>query len=247
MEELIFYSLPGDQFVESYDPRCIAVHRILNFKKFSYQLKIVSPPEEYQKFEKAIVAFPIIYYNRQIIHDAIDMIKVLSQLNPDRLIITESIEENPYQLILTQWAIDSMSLILNYFMFSSKKNWERFLDEMIRSGSNKKVIKVLSNEKEVATHYLQRTFLNRYDYQGVVNLFDEQLRMINSILTNKKYLTGDKITIADFSVFSTLHMLFHPYITEGRAFEGKYPYLESWAKKIDRETSGEFTKKFNIK
>ena len=246
MDNLILYSMMGDDFVESYDPHCIFAHRVLSYKKIDYQNKVMYIPEEYKLLNESIIQFPLISYNKTLYHDAEDLLKLFGELTPGNSLITGTVEDDPLMFLLFQWGADSMGLMVQYLAMYVEENWNRYVSDIKKSAKSTFAISALKKEREYIVQHIKRSLLDRYDYQGVKDLMNKQLSLIETLLSQNTYISGSKINIADLLVFSQLHSLFHPYIPETNGLKSKYPKLINWALEIDDLSSGSHTKKLNI-
>lgn len=245
-DKLILYTGVGDKFIEAYNSMSIMSHRILCYLGVDYILKMSSFPENFQKIKKSLATFPIISYERQIYHHYTDMQELFTKLNPEKLLISPQYPQPAMQVLLYQWANDSVSYMSKYFVGCVEKNWERFYEAMKKDVNSKKILEGVIQMKKHNVSIVKNSTLNRYDYDGMKFLLHEQFNVIEQILGKNLFLCGDKPNIADMRLFSELHLLFHPFIPETNGLDDKFPKLIDWLKRVDKNSSGRFTKKINI-
>ncbi len=63
-------------------------------------------------------------------------------------------------------------------------------------------------------------------YADATKVIKEQAKMINSALQGKEYLVGDRVTVADITVFTSLIVAF-AFVLDG-GFRKAMPHISAW-------------------
>lgn len=249
MTNTVLYSMVGDRFIESYDPQCILCHRIFGYKETPYLLKNMEFPDNFEKLKESLIGFPIISHENQIYHSAEELLKLIHSESPQKVLIPDPPVSEPQNVIMFQWAASSFHMLGKAILVKNKNNWERFKDSFRSANPGKDMnphLQAMEEELSFTREQLKRTFLNRYDYEGIKFLLEEQLLLLDQQVSDKHFITGDSLRLSDLMIFAILHLLFHPNIEETRDKKKNYPSLMEWAKRVDQASSSKYTKKINI-
>lgn len=242
---MTLFTLMGDKFVESFDEKSIMAHRILAFKKLEYE-NVVASVESLQKdIGKSVGAFPMIRQEGIILHDLYNLETFFKSHCPQ---ISVQSFQGPFVIKhIADWALDSLAKRARYYMLLEPDNWAKLKRYFMELYPGTVQMDAINNIRKVSSVVYKSSMFSRMDYTRKLDTLDQDLAMINTWASQNPFLAGEEITLADFAVFSVLHLLFHPYIEESSVFLEKYSQLNRWMVHIDKLSSNSFTKRPQLK
>ena len=244
MDATILYSWMGDKFIESYDAKCVMAHRMLAYKGIDYQIKTVAIPADTPKLYDSVALFPILSHRRQLYYEVSDVINFFSDHNPERSLFVKD-PDNPHMgKLLTQWALECLSIVTLYFTVRIKNNWLLFYNDAKSMCKTRQEVKVIQSLRQHVRYMIRYSQYSRCDYRQMNKVLVEQLDMLEHFVGKSRYISGNVFNLADIAVFAHLHHLFHPYVAETSELISRYPGIISWAGHVDLLTSNEHTRKF---
>ena len=105
---------------------------------------------------------------------------------------------------------------------------------------------VLDNIRNVSKVVYKNSLFSRMHYEAKLDALCSDLLMIDEMASKNDFLMGSDLCLADFAVFSVLHLLMHQFITEMSVFNSRFLNLERWALNMEQLSKGAFTKPIGI-
>lgn len=233
----------GDKYIESFDEKSIMIHRILSYKSIEYKNNVVTLESLRKTKGNSIGVFPMIKSEERVYHTLDNFYEFLINYPP---MISKGNKKSFAEKQLMQWALDSLSKKVRYFLLIEPDNWkklEAYLESMY--GPEKKG-GVLDNIRNVSKVVYKNSLFSRMHYEAKLDALCSDLLMIDEMASKNDFLMGSDLCLADFAVFSVLHLLMHPFITEMSVFNSRFLNLERWALNMEQLSKGAFTKPIGI-
>lgn len=242
---MTLFTLMGDKFIESFDEKSIMAHRILAYKNLEYENVVASVQSLQKDIGKSVGAFPMVRQDGIVLHDLYDVQNFLQVYPPQ--ILNQSFERPFFIKHIMDWALDSLAKKARYYMLLEPDNWaklKRYFSDMYPGTIQ---MDAINNIRKVSNVVYKSSMFSRMDYNRKLDTLDQDFGMINSWASQNAFLAGEDVSLADFAVFSVLHLLFHPYIEETSIFLEKYPNMNRWMVQLDKLSTNTFTKRVQLK
>lgn len=244
MTDIILYQYAGDIGVESASPFCVKVHRLLAFKGLDYETKNVGSPGEMKKINPGILKVPVLSYDGQLVADSSRIATFLEDKHPEPSFFPKGGISQALCHLFEDWADEALYWYAVYRRWVVDSNFKPFaqrtfgtlppplrwfLPKIIR----KQVLKQLHGQG-----------LGRVDEKRVLVQFEEHLDMLEGFLGKHPFLTGDKLSVADISVFAPLRAVSVESMPQTAALVWKRDLIIDWLGKVDRATTSQHTVPF---
>lgn len=243
MENLLtLYTWFGTPRVESAAVTGVYLIRYLNFLKIPFELKLM-PIVAKPKFMKEVEALPIFNINGQFMSP--DRALSLLEKSVDGLSPRMSVEQLDLEILsLHQWGLRKIAPMYFYFMFGVEDNKAK-LQEYLNSSVDSNHKTDLSKYSDIFEQAISFGMSWKRDYTENLSQVFEVLKALEFRLNESEFLTGDDPAHCDISVFSAIHSLFNPMISEFANVEKRYPALIKWCHAVDNLTAGPHIRRFS--
>ena len=243
MPEITLYQFAGLEGLESGSPFCIKVHRALCAKGLQYAVRNVGSPGEMKRINPGKIKVPVLEYDGELTTDSTRIIELLEDKHPDPPLLPADPAARARVQLLEDWADEALYWFPVHLRWQDDANFQVlvkaffaklplpmrwFVPGVVRKG----VLKQLNGQG-----------LGRLPQAEVLVLLEGHCQMLEQLLSDETYLTGDALTAADLAVFGPLAALRAKVTPQGRELLDKHPRLLSWLKAVDEATSGEHTVK----
>ena len=236
------YTWFGAPRIESLAINGIYLIRYLNYLKVPFNVKLM-PIASRARFIKEVDALPIFKINGQFMSpdQALSLLENTVDPFPTRMSVNQTDLE---VLALHQLGPREFSGNYLFFMFCVKDNIAKLQDYLNNNLDQKSPIDL----NNYASFFEEALTINspwKRSYVECLNHVYELLDALEIRLCENKYLTGDAPAHCDITVFSAIHALFNPMISEFQNVNQKYPAIIKWAHEIDAMTAGQNVRRFS--
>lgn len=241
MPEITLYQFAGLEGLESGSPFCIKVHRALCAKGLEYTVQNVASPGEMKRINPGKSKVPVLEYDGEMTVDSTRIIEVLEERHPDPPLLPADAGARARVRLLEDWADEALYWFPVYLRWTDDTNYQVlyrtffskmpipirwFVPGIVRKG----VIKQVRSQG-----------LGLEDQATVLEALEGHCQMLEALLVDSEYLTGDEITAADLAVFGPMAALRAEITPQGREVIGRHERLLQYLKAVDSATSGEHT------
>jgi glutathione S-transferase len=217
-------------------PFCQKISRILHWKHVPYE--VVEVPASKARSIRAYSAtskLPAIEHNGKFIHDSTNIAYYLEEKFPSPTLIPTEREQQALCHVYEDWADESL------YFYMMKLRW-------LPQNKNDWGNALASNDRGIARFLISKlapkAVLGILDKQGIGRKSEEvaledirrHLKALAMVLEKGSFLLGDKLTLADLSVFVQLHCM--QGTSEGKEVIASYENVELWMKRVDQLTDG---------
>ena len=240
------YSWFGSQYIDSYYPSSIMCIRMLNHMKQNFKVQYLILPEEGKPVDKVLSNFPVLqaentFGDKEVIYRGINIVEYLLDQIKSTLDLRD--EPNYRRITMTeQWARESLSKTMIYFLFYNDDNYEVFRNALVRRFS----AGIMTEDKMSAIRSAMLGSLNFSDlksaeYAKAKDLLFTQFQIVNDLVDRSDYATGPTLKQIDLWLFSFCSVLLLPYNQEANELKEEFPNVVDYLLKIHEETKGEYT------
>jgi glutathione S-transferase len=216
-------------------PYCTKIALILNVKGIPYEVVEVpiSKSRTIRRYSPTS-KLPTIEHEGRYIDDSTDIAYYLEERFPEPSLIPREAKLFSKCHLYEDWADES----LNFYMMKLRwlpQNRRRWAEELAKYDTGL--------WRWIISKFIDRATLNILDKQGVgrksekaaLRDIDRHLSAISVDLQENHFLVGDRLSLADISVFSQLKWMYK--VNEGKSIIDKYPAINQWRDRVDKATS----------
>ncbi|MBY0279474.1 glutathione S-transferase family protein [Candidatus Binatia bacterium] len=218
-------------------PFCDKIRRILNVKRVPYAIEEVPPTKTLSVVRKLNPAgkLPFLVADGAVVADSTDIAYWLEAHHPEPRLVPEDPRERGLCHVLEDWADESLYFYEMRLRFTLPNNARRFIPELVKYEG--------SLVRTIAPYAMPFVLKSQVSSQGVgkrpldVVLRDVERHVdaLAGILGDGAWLVGDRLTIADVSVFAQLFCI--RASDEGGRIVAARPAVAAWMERVDRATA----------
>jgi len=208
--------------------------RVLNYKALGFELLEYPPASKGVKKFSPTGKLPCLKIGEQWVNDSTDIAHELERLFPEPSLIPESPVERAQVHVLEDWADESLYFYEMHLRFALPENSSANVTRMI--AKNRGLTKwFLHKMVPRAIHSITKT-------QGVGRKSERQLKIdlqrhvsaIEDLLTEADWLVGDRLTLADISVYAMMNCIKDSQ--QGVECLQGYDRVNDWMQRVERLT-----------
>jgi len=227
--------------MDSSSPFCTKVHRALSYKGLDYTPREVNSPGELKALNPARSKLPVLEYNGQLLLDSTTILRFLDQKHPDPPLYPADAAERAQVDLLEDWADESFYWFVVYQRWQINKNFRLLVDDVFS-----RLPRAL---RWAVPPVVRRKVLSQLKGQGTGLLneeemfarFKDHLAMLETLLAEAPYLTGELLTAADLALFGPVQAMRTEGLPEAREMLQATPRLSAWFERVDEDTRGPHT------
>jgi len=219
-------------------PFCDKIRRVLRFKKLPFETREVTLFDASSgalRRRNGTGKLPTLDHDGALITDSTDIARHLEERFPEHRLIPSDPRLAAECHILEDWADESLYFYEAYLRFVLRHNARRWIPALLhKDGAALRAIAPLVVPRVLA-QTLHQQGIGRRGEQRILAEVDRHLAALDAKLTDRAWLVGDAITLADIAVFAQLFCI--RGADEGeRAITGR-PAVASWMARVDDATS----------
>ena len=217
-------------------PFCDKIRRILNVKHVPYAIEEVPPTKTLSVVRKLNPAgkLPFLVADGTVVADSTDIAWWLEAKYPEPRLVPDDPRERGLCHVLEDWADESLYFYEMRLRFTLPHNARRFIPELVKYEG--------SLVRASAPYAMPFVLKSQVSSQGVgkrpldVVLRDVERHVdaLAGIVGDGEWLIGDRLTIADVSVFAQLFCI--RASDEGGRIVAARPNVAAWMERVDRAT-----------
>lgn len=218
-------------------PFCDKVRRILNVKRVPYRIEEVPPSKTLSVVRKLNPAgkLPFLVDDGRVVADSTDIAHWLDEKYPEPKLVPDDPRERALCHVLEDWADESLYFYEMRLRFTLPHNARRFIPELVKYEG--------SLVRTIAPYAMPFVLKSQVSSQGVgkrpldVVLRDVERHVdaLAGLVGDGEWLIGDRLTIADVSVFAQLFCI--RASDEGGRIVAARPNVAAWMERVDRATA----------
>jgi len=218
-------------------PFCDKVRRILNVKHVPYRIEEVPPSKTISTVRKLNPAgkLPFITDDGETVADSTDIAHYLDERYPEPRLIPDDPHARALCHILEDWADESLYFYEMRLRFTLPHNARRFIPELVKY-ERALVQRIAPLAMPVV---LRRTVasqgIGKKPIAVVLRDVERHLDAVRDLLGNERWLLGDRLSLADISVFAQLFCI--RASDEGAAMVKARPAVAEWLERVERATA----------
>jgi len=243
LEEFNLYTWFGDNNLDSYAPRGIAMNRALSYKKLPYSINFLYLPEEAYKAKLAFESIPFVKYGNLRVNGLWSLCELLDEITMENLLIPNGGIRNEV-FSFTFWAMESLSHTLTYYRWVNEDNFKQIPDYYKKLSGRifqKELLKKVRSDILMTSRRYSE--VGKLDEAHAADFLRKQLKVISYKLENNTFLFGESICVADIAVYSVLSCLFSPDLIQSSGLFHTSPLIIEWMHEFEEHTKGKYTKK----
>jgi glutathione S-transferase len=241
MPDITLHQLMPTHGMDSSSPFCTKVHRALSYKGLDYTPREVNSPGELKALNPGRSKLPVLEYSGQLILDSTRILRFLDKKHPDPPLYPAGASERARVDLLEDWADESLYWYVVYQRWQIERNFKALVDDLFA-----RLPRAL---RWAVPPVVRRKVLSQLKGQGTGLLTEEEmfeqfkghLAMVETLLADAPYLTGEAITAADLALFGLVQAMNSPGLPEAREQLATAPLLTAWFQRVDQETRGPHT------
>lgn len=217
-------------------PFCDKVRRILNLKRVPYRIEEVPPSKTLSVVRKLNPAgkLPFILDDGKVVADSTDIAWYLDERHPQPRLIPEDPRQRALCHVLEDWADESLYFYEMRLRFTLPHNARRFIPELVKY-ERSLVQKIAPLAMPIV---LRRTVasqgVGKKPLDVVLRDVERHLDAIEGLLGTADWLLGERITLADISVFAQLFCI--RASDEGGRMVAARPAVAAWMARVEGTT-----------
>lgn len=218
-------------------PFCDKIRRILNVKRVPYAVEEVPPTKTLSVVRKLNPAgkLPFLVADGTVVADSTDIAYWLEAKYPEPRLVPDDPRERGLCHVLEDWADESLYFYEMRLRFTLPHNARRFIPELVKYEG--------SLVRTIAPYAMPFVLRSQVSSQGVgkrpldvvLRDVERHLDALAGILGDGRWLIGDRLTIADVSVFAQLFCI--RASDEGGRMVAARPAVAAWMERVDRATA----------
>jgi len=234
--EIVLYQFPGTDQLESISPFCLKTHRLLNRKRLAFTVKDLLLPRDVKKVNP-IGKLPAISYDGRIVADSAHIARFLEVQIPDHPLFPKDEGLRARNVILEDWADESLYFMNIYFRWFNPENAERAKDALVFK-MKPPLATIARMLAPAGIRKMGRTQgIGRKSYDMVKAEFSELMDAADSLCAAGPFLLGSEPYLADIAIFGMLRGLTTGITPDAGMIIHSRPRLAAWLKRVDEATS----------
>lgn len=225
---------PDAHGLESLSPFCLKAHRALKFHGLPYERRFAMRPVEHKKYNPT-GQVPVLLIDGTPVPDSTNILKALETLSEKTLLPVDS------KLRAAAWLWeDYADRVLGYYVFAARwfddRNWPMLAEEQFRALPRllrgwlpglirRRILKGMSNMEFI-----------RAGQAGCWRMFQEHIDLLEDKAPEHGFWIGEQITVADISLFGSLHCLRSDLSPWQRDEVNRRPKLRAWLDRVDAQS-----------
>ncbi|ARU56896.1 glutathione S-transferase [Oleiphilus messinensis] len=218
-------------------PFCDKVRRVLKYKGLEYKIEEISLLDTISGRLKKISdtgKVPSIEVDGRRITDSTEIAHYLEAHYPTPPLIPEDKREQALVHVFEDWADEALYFYEMQLRFIVKENAQKWIPKVAKNDPDfVKWIAPLAVPAAMAK-VTKAQGVGRKSITTIKSELDTHFNSLNNWLENSEWLVGDKITLADISVFVQLYCLVGT--EEGKAIMEQYPRVQDWMNRVSEAT-----------
>ncbi len=240
MADILLYQFEGDTGVESASPFCVKVHRLLGFKALAYEVKTVGSPAEMKSINPLAGKVPVLEYDGKLLTDSTRIFAFIEEHHPDPPVLPADAHERGQCALLEDWADESLYWFAVYQRWAVDSNFEPFCRRAFAKMPLPLRWFVPSMIRKQVRRDLHGQGLGRQPLATVLEMLEQHLGMLEELLSDKPFLSGEGLLACDIAVFAPLKaMAIRETAPESAAAVRGHDKLFAWMKRVDEATKSE--------
>ena len=241
MLDIKLHQLMPTRGMDSGSPFCVKVHRALAYKGLDYTPLNVNSPGELKALNPRRSKLPVLEYNGKLILDSTAILRFLDQKHPAPRLYPQGTAERARVDLLEDWADESFYWYVVYQRWQIPTNFKILVDDAFASlpRALRWAVPPMIRRKVLSQLKGQGTGLLKED--EVFNRLEGHLAMLETLLAQGPYFTGEALTAADLALFGPLQAMHSPGCPEAHALLADAPRLGQWFQRVDQQTRGPHT------
>lgn len=218
-------------------PFCDKIRRILNVKNVPYAIEEVPPTKTLSVVRKLNPAgkLPFLVADGTVVADSTDIAYWLEERYPEPRLVPEDPRERGLCHVLEDWADESLYFYEMRLRFTLPHNARRFIPQLVKY-ERSLVQKLAPLAMPIV---LRRTIaaqgIGKKPLEVVLRDVERHLDALDGLLSaGNEWLLGDRITLADISVFAQLFCI-RASDEGGRMVEAR-PAVAAWMARVEGRT-----------
>lgn len=220
-------------------PFAAKVRRCMHFKGIAFEVRNygLTGVGKVMKLSPAGKA-PVLEHNGRFIADSSDIVRYIEEIFPDRPLYPAQPRQGALAHMLEDWADESL-----YYYDLTMRSWPNnaiwLADDLVieDSGALKRLFHFLA--PKIIRKQARGQGTGRKTCEAVCADVARHFEAINTLVSDKTWLVGESLSIADISVVSMLTVL--DRATEARILMAAQPALLNWQQRVDALTLPEGT------
>ena len=218
-------------------PFCDKVRRILNVKHVPYRIEEVPPTKTLSVVRKLNPAgkLPFITDDGRTVADSTDIAYYLDERYPEPRLIPDDPRQRALCHVLEDWADESLYFYEMRLRFTLPHNARRFIPELVKYES----ALVQRTAPLAMPRVLRRTVasqgVGKKPLEIVLRDVERHLDAVQGLLGTSDWLLGDRLSLADISVFAQLFCI--RASDEGGRMVAVRPTLAVWLDRVALATA----------
>lgn len=241
-DDLILYSLFGDNHVDSYSIPCSIVHRVLGYKKIEYDNNFVTLPKDDINFHDSIERLPILKTGNHFYDNIYTIIKFLERNEQENKIFPLDPEKYTQSQILTSWALNTLRAIFLNFSYKNETNYKNLHGRVVEIYNSTEHVETVERLKREMTSHYEFSFISTFTDKEIHTYYGDQIRNIQTYLENHGNLIDENIYLADIAVFTVMNQLINPILAESDIVRTDFRNVMEWMNRINNATKNKYTK-----
>lgn len=233
---ITLFQFPGTDDLESVSPFCLKAHRILRRKGLAYETEDLFLPNEVRKVNP-VGKLPAITYDGRTVGDSAHIARFLEARHPDPALFPKDEALRARNVILEDWADESLYFMNLYVRWFNPENAERCK----RAIFAKAPFPVSLIGPRVAPAAIRRVAsaqgTGRKSADTVKAEFNELMAALDQLCAGDAFLLGSEPYLCDIAAFSMLRGLATGLTPDAEAIIASHARLAAWMKRVDEATS----------
>ena len=232
--DITLFQFPSTRSLESISPFCVKAHRMLNRKRLKFEVKDLLLSNDVKKINP-IGKLPAIRYDGQIIADSAHIARFLEAQHPDPPLIPKDEGLRARNVILEDWADESLYYTSIYFRWFPPENAARAKEAFRNAPFPLSVIVPMVVPGQIRK-LAKAQGIGRKSYDMVRDEFGEQMDALDTMCSTSTFLLGAEPYLADIAIFSLLNGLSAGITPDAESIIHSRTRLAEWLKRVDEAT-----------
>jgi glutathione S-transferase len=218
-------------------PFCDKVRRFLNVKRVPYRIEEVPPSKALSVVRKLNPAgkLPCLTDDGRFVADSTDIAYYLEERHPEPRLIPDEPRARALCHVLEDWADESLYFYELRLRFTLPHNARRFIPMLVKYESA-----LVRRVAPLAIPALMRRTaagqgVGRKPLEVLLRDVERHVDAVAGLLGDGPWLLGERLTLADLSVFAQLSCI--AATDEGTGLVAARPSVRAWLERVERETA----------
>jgi len=219
-------------------PFCDKIRRVLHYKRQPYRVEEVPVSQASSKRWRAISPtgkFPVLDHDGQRIVDSSDIARYLEAQFPEPALQPDDPRDQAWVHMLEDWADESLYFYELTMRMTWPDNARRWIPELL--AAEKPLVRrlMLPFVPRVLGRLARGQGIGRKRRTDVEAEVARHLSALTGLLGGRDWLVGERLSLADISVFAQLYCI--RGAIEGERLIGAAPTVSAWMDRVDAATS----------